>query len=113
MRDVIDGTTNTMMLCETPFKKNVVQYGPFWTAWNYTSGVEMGPGKQVINSRTGSACAGAPFTCPTAWGAGSMHDGGMHITLADGSSRFVSQNIDVNLLLALVTIGKRETVGEF
>jgi hypothetical protein len=42
-----------------------------------------------------------------------MHDGGMHITLADGSSRFLSQNIDINLLLALVTVGRREVLGEF
>lgn len=113
MRDVVDGTTNTMMLCETPFKKNYPQYGPFWNAWNYTSGVELGAGRQVINNRTGTVCGGAPGTCAFAWGSGSAHDGGMHITLADGSSRFISQNIDVNLLLALVTIGKRETVGEF
>lgn len=113
IRDVVDGTTNTMMLCETPFRKNAVQYGPFWNAWNYTSGVELGAGRQVINNKAAPTCGGAPNTCPYAWGAGSLHDGGMHITLADGSSRFISQNIDVNLLLALVTIGKRETVGDF
>jgi prepilin-type N-terminal cleavage/methylation domain-containing protein len=111
MRDIVDGTTNTMMLSETPFKKNSIGYGPFWNAWNYTSGVEVGPGKQVINDKNG--CGGGPGGCPRAWGAGSMHDGGMHITLADGSSRFISQNIDINLLLALVTVGRREVLGEF
>lgn len=108
IRDVVDGTTNTMMLCETPFKKNYVGYGPYWNTWNYTSGVEFG---QVINNKAG--CGGGSGGCPYAWGGGSAHDGGMHVTLADGSSRFVSQNIDFNLLRALVTIGKRETVGDF
>ncbi|MEO8495605.1 MAG: DUF1559 domain-containing protein [Planctomycetota bacterium] len=108
--DVKDGTSNTMMLSETPFKKNVVQYGPFWTAWNYTSGVEFG---QIINRKAGCANAAGLFTCPTAWGAGSLHPGGMQEALADASVRFVPETIDFAILQGLVRISGGESLGDY
>ncbi|MBI1348938.1 DUF1559 domain-containing protein [bacterium] len=105
-----DGTSNTMMLTETPFKKNYPQYGPFWTAWNYTSGVEYG---QIINSRAATVCGGAPYTCPYAWGGGSEHVGGMHMAKADGSVTFLSQNVSMTIVRGLVTIKSGEVLGEY
>jgi prepilin-type processing-associated H-X9-DG protein len=37
-----------------------------------------------------------------------MHPGGMNILLCDGSVRFVSFNVDINLLAALATIAGGE-----
>ncbi len=108
LSDVKDGTANTMMLCETPFRKNVNVYGPFWNAWNYTSGVTFG---QQINAKAG--CGGGPTGCPYAWGAGSSHTQGMHTLMADGSTRFINQNILFSLTQGLVTISNRELLGEF
>jgi prepilin-type N-terminal cleavage/methylation domain-containing protein len=106
--DVKDGTSNTMMLCETPFRKNVNVYGPFWNSWNYTSGVTFG---QVINSKAG--CGGGPNGCPYAWGAGSAHVGGMHMTMADGGVKFINQAVLFSITQGLVTVIGRETLGEF
>lgn len=105
---VKDGTSNTMMLCETPFRKNATVYGPYWTAWNYTTGVTFG---QQINSRV--ACGGGVNGCPYAWGAGSAHTGGMHMLKADGAVTFVSENIAFSIVQGLVTITGGETLGEF
>ena len=124
--DVKDGTSNTMMLCETPFRKNSTNYGPFWNSWNYTTGIEfLGQTGRLINSKCGcnvaplpaNNCAavpeGVPTGCPLAWGPGSAHVGGMHMGMADGSVRFLNNNVLYSLAQGLVTIRNRELVGEF
>lgn len=116
-----DGTSNTMMLCETPFRKNSgPNYGPFWSAWNYTTGVEFrGECGRLINSKCG--CGGVcsctathverPTGCPLAWGPGSAHPGGLHFGMADGTVRFVNNNILYSLAQGLVTIKGNEVVN--
>lgn len=107
---VKDGTSNTMMLVETPFRKNVMpNYGPFWNAWNYTSGVEFNG--QRINNKSG--CGGGANGCPVAWGSGSAHVGGMHYCKADGSVGFLSENTAYSITQGLVTINKRELLGNY
>jgi prepilin-type N-terminal cleavage/methylation domain-containing protein len=46
-------------------------------------------------------------------GADSFHEGGLHVGLADGSVRFVSENIDWYLWHRLNTAHNEEIVGEF
>lgn len=106
--DVKDGTSNTMMLCETPFRKNYPFYGPFWNSWNYTTGVTFG---QQINAKAG--CGGGLGGCPTAWGAGSAHTGGMHMAMADASVKFINQATLFAITQGLVTIAGKEIPGEF
>jgi prepilin-type N-terminal cleavage/methylation domain-containing protein/prepilin-type processing-associated H-X9-DG protein len=108
LSDVKDGTSNTMMLSETPFRKNATVYGPYWNAWNYTSGVTYG---QVINSRV--ACGGGTNGCPYAWGGGSLHTGGMNMLKADGAVSFLSENVSMTIVRGLVTIQNSEVLGEF
>ena len=45
--------------------------------------------------------------------AGSFHVGGCQLLLGDGSVRFISENVDINLWNALGTINKGELIGEF
>jgi prepilin-type N-terminal cleavage/methylation domain-containing protein len=107
--DVTDGTSNTMMLAETPFKKNATVYGPYWTAWNYTSGIEFSTSAVAINRKNGCVVNGRP-TCPTAWGAGSKHPGGMQMALADASVRFISETVPWELCQILTMIGDGQVV---
>jgi hypothetical protein len=100
LTDIKDGTSNTNMLVETPFKKNYVGYGPYWNTWNYTSGVEFG---QIPNNKV-APCGAGIKVCPYAWGSGSAHPGGFHATKADGSVIFISDNTAFSIIQALVTI---------
>ena len=51
------------------------------------------------------------------WGAilgtSSLHEGGIQVAMADGSSRFISENIDYTLYKNLSTIADGNVVGEF
>ena len=108
MSDIKDGASQTMMLSETPFKKNASVYGPYWNSWTYTSGVMTGYG---INNKGG--CGGGPSGCTYAWGMGSAHQGGMHYAKADGSATFLNQTVNQAILNGLVTISKGEVLGEY
>jgi prepilin-type N-terminal cleavage/methylation domain-containing protein/prepilin-type processing-associated H-X9-DG protein len=43
----------------------------------------------------------------------SRHEGGVHITFCDGSVRFVSENIDLNIWRAVATRAGGEVLGDF
>ena len=42
-----------------------------------------------------------------------MDTGGCHILLADGASKFVSENIDTTTRQRLATMADNKTLGEF
>lgn len=42
----------------------------------------------------------------------SRHPGGVQVALCDGSSRFISESVDINLWQAMGSIGWGEVVGE-
>lgn len=50
---------------------------------------------------------------PTMFGSRSMHEGGVQVIMCDGSSKFVSENIDLNTWRSLGTTQGGEVVGEF
>lgn len=107
--DIKDGTSNTMALIETPYRKNSTAYGPFFHAHVHTQ--MIWPTLYGINSKL--YCGGGANGCPYAWGAGSMHTGGAHVLLADGAVRFLSENISMTTLGALQSMNAAELLGEF
>ncbi len=58
-------------------------------------------------------CAQSTGANPTMFASRSHHVGGVHLTLGDGSSRFLSQNINLGTWRALSTPKGGETIGEF
>jgi hypothetical protein len=62
-----------------------------------------------INSRLNPALSGVLMEMSF----GSYHVGGAHFTMGDGSVRFISENIDLNLYQALATYKGGEPVGDF
>ncbi len=61
-----------------------------------------------------------PKTKPAFTGAGfnngpmtSYHVGGVHVLLADGAVRFISDNLNLNTLLALGAMNDGPVIGEF
>jgi hypothetical protein len=116
--NITDGTSNTLMVGELTFT-DVTRRGTFW-AYSYAS---YNHSSISSESRTltnhygtagvaGSGCAGTPGLygdqmCKRAFG--SNHPNGLMFVLADGSVRFVSYNIDINLLQNTATIGGGES----
>ncbi len=113
---IIDGTSNTLMVGELTFN-DVTRRATFW-AYTYASYNQSGVGPQTLhlnnrygNGRTGSGCY-TPTTlyadqmCKRAFG--SNHTSGLNFCLADGSVRFVSNSVEMNLLGAMATIAGAE-----
>jgi type II secretory pathway pseudopilin PulG len=119
LTDVKDGSSNTAMIVETTLnlKDGIAP------AWGYCKWVGQGIDlAQTVNSINFWTCC-AWSTPPNAnsaagtlasWGSpGSQHTGGCHIALADGSIRFVSENIDANTRFRLAQMADGTAMGEF
>lgn len=112
---ITDGTSNTIVVGEYHTRSHP-RRGTFW-AYTYTS---YNQSSFLAQRRTlipdydrcvAIGGTGGSNACKRGWG--SMHVGGMQILLADGSSRFMSENIDLNLFQNLGTIGGGEIIGEW
>ncbi len=122
IRDATDGTSNTLMGSEII----VVEDGPnhdlrgrYYNTWegNVLFSTEWGPNTTVAD--VSSYCNNVVFAPCVVSGANaaqyarSYHEGGVHALVADGSVRFASENVDVNLWRALGTARNNETLGEW
>jgi hypothetical protein len=137
VRDITDGTSNTMVVGEysglakgQKMARNGiagpdVNYGWFNTsAWygfydndrdNYQYALQLGAYKPVVYAPNV-----AYFLSPTTPSSAcynqslkSSHVGGIHALLGDGSVRFISENIALQTLFNLADIADNNTVGEF
>lgn len=131
IRDITDGTSNTIMSSEI----NLVPDGgttvagcsdnkdPRGLMWNNvhmgTLIVTLRPPNSPVADVVGYGCqttTEAPCTCGLSNGVvvpRSRHVGGVHVGLADGSTRFVSSNVDTTLFQALGTKAGGEVVGDY
>jgi prepilin-type N-terminal cleavage/methylation domain-containing protein len=140
MRDFTDGSTNTIMVGEISaqcLNANNVPGGDFrpGQAWGWPMG--SGGGGIVGNGSYGGSNGGSPggtvtvrYTpnqtatanangvqnnnaaggnCPLT----SSHTGGVHVLLGDGSTKFINNNIDVNVLGYLAVIADGNVVGDY
>lgn len=106
IRDIKDGTSNTMLMMETPLEKDSPLRGPFWSAYVATGAVSASYRK--INQPISATDNRVNWYTP-----GSEHVGGCHVLMGDGAVRFVSENIDFNLQKALGSIGGGEVISDF
>src|SRR5262249_29242634 len=108
-----DGTANTLMVGECTFN-DVTRRATFW-AYTYASYNQssLSPDSHTINNRYGNGAAGsgcyeAGLTlsddqmCKRAFG--SNHAKGMNFAMGDGSVRFISNNVDIQLLCNMATM---------
>jgi prepilin-type processing-associated H-X9-DG protein len=91
LSDFADGRSNTILVAE------VANSGIHWMEPRDLHVLQMNP---AINPKAGQ-------------GISSAHDGGAHALLADGSVRFLKNDLPVTTVRALLTIRGGETIGEY
>ena len=98
-QSITDGMSNTAMLCEV---------------WGRMANSGSPPDGRGINLHAVAYLDRAPNSNRTQpWYPNSFHTGGVHILLADGSVRFVSDSIHLPTLKALGSISGSEPSSEF
>lgn len=106
--DVLDGTSNTIIVAE-------VSNSPS-TGWPWGWDGALTDARLTPNA-SGTWPGNGVFTnsreTVSAQTASSYHEGGIHVGMADGAVRFVSENIDLGLYRALATRRGGEVTGEF
>ena len=115
--DVTDGTSNTILLGESSSSQGWSSamkvgwggiqpwtWGMYWYVDNRRLTVDSKHIQFPINFKGSFGNNATPYT--------STHAGGAQFTLADGSVRFISENVDLNMLKALGTRDKGEIIGE-
>lgn len=105
MRDLTDGTSNTMMTGERKTKSDL----DWFTSW---PGM-IAEGEEAFQRVCGSADHVPNHPATHFDDFSSHHIGGAQFSLGDGSVRFISENIDGGVYRSLATIQGGETVGEF
>lgn len=123
-RDITDGTSNTVAIGEVPYGVNgtrdssgtLIDYrGSVWigvTAEGARSNVAT---HQTLRAITGSGNPSTSYKIngTNAWSFGSHHMGGAQFVLADGSVRFITENIDGMTLNRISERNDGDVVGEF
>ena len=123
MRDLSDGSSNTVAVAETTLNIYDGETGSWACAQHVGNGVQFWNlnGQRKINDW---ACCGwgpgTPWSVQNPqgklgeWGTvGSMHTGGVQVLLGDGTVRFISENIDGVTRQRLATIADGNVLGEF
>ncbi len=130
---IIDGTSNTILVgentapgiqmwamgkpygrfCDACSSGNWAQ-GPAWNDWQWSTGTDLSgvtPGSvHKYGTETGGGCT---VNCENYKNYYSFHVGGAHIALADGTVRFVSQNVNTETMARLVLVNDGFVVGDF
>ena len=100
LRDITDGTSNTFVVGE------VVPTKCQWEDWGHQNFATTAHSPNWNNQ---TMTAGNPECI----GFYSVHVGGVHVLLADGSVRFISENISGTTYAALASRAGNEVIGEF
>jgi prepilin-type processing-associated H-X9-DG protein len=113
MRDVIDGTSNTLFVGEYATTTEPRRTS-FW-GFTYTSfvlSVATPEARNLIADYQKCASQGDSNPCKRAFG--SLHAGGaINFLLTDGSVRYLSPNVDMTTYTGLATIQGGERIGEW
>ena len=126
VRDIVDGTSNTVAMVETtldilisPTHEPITWVSPGW------SRVGISLQHSLVGINEWRCCpwdTAGPFTSQPVgkYGKigsggfpGSNHIGGIHVLLADGAVRFMSENIDYAIRRDLARIHDKNVIGEW
>jgi prepilin-type N-terminal cleavage/methylation domain-containing protein len=112
--DVTDGLSHTLMSGEDVYEPGNPGAGRFGLGYAWAHTVEATATAALpINARRPDGTRYAIGDWQGQGGFHSRHTGGAHFVLADGSIRFLSENMALGLYRALATIRGQEVVGEY
>jgi prepilin-type N-terminal cleavage/methylation domain-containing protein/prepilin-type processing-associated H-X9-DG protein len=123
IRDITDGTTNTLFLGEILIAEDKTTHdlrGRYYNTWDgntlFTSLLPPNPSTPDVTAYCDNGTPKVP--CVSSYSGGavylrSQHPGGAQVALADGSVRFLSENMSVIVMQALGSRNGGETTGEF
>lgn len=118
IRDVTDGTSNTVAVVETTLDVDDGETQSWACASHVGMGINLAASRGINNFRCCAwrSPANAQFQPGRngEWGEpGSLHPGGIHVLMGDGAVRFLSENIDSVTRVNLARIGDGNVIGEF
>ncbi|MEQ8637200.1 DUF1559 domain-containing protein [Gimesia maris] len=130
MRDITDGTTNTILVGEVRTGDETGTTGScggapcdeftgkLWigartASWGWERGLQAEDVYFIGYNVPDDFINGGARTVADRFALSSMHVGGVHVLLADGSVRFLSENIDVNTYKWLNDENDGKVLGEF
>ncbi|HET6424887.1 MAG TPA: DUF1559 domain-containing protein, partial [Planctomycetaceae bacterium] len=105
IRDLTDGTSNVLMVGEAAAGRCT------HTQWWWFNGSTATCGVPLNYYVKNTAITAGDW--PNNYSFGSMHTGGGHFLMGDGTVKFLSENIDLQMYRNLATINGNEAVGEF
>ncbi|QDV29662.1 Type II secretion system protein G precursor [Planctopirus ephydatiae] len=131
IRDMTDGTSNCIVVGErcSPATETATTVGMatwvscFDQATDAGRASAYGDAAQRINVNvasgtvvnTAGATTAITFNGPRGqnWGFSSLHTGGAHFLLGDGTVKFISENIDITIYRNLARVNDGNVIGEF
>jgi prepilin-type N-terminal cleavage/methylation domain-containing protein/prepilin-type processing-associated H-X9-DG protein len=125
--NVKDGSSNTTLVIESRLEKSNVSYGGYWGQglWTSTHAVvyDANPASPSFNPSYPTTQPNAPASLLQvpqaqnpgnlgyAWSVGSTHPGGLNVTFADGSVRFIRNAINPLVWYGIQTIRAGEVIS--
>lgn len=126
-RDIVDGTSNTLLLGEQSGRDEGMSYGDrrngYHGGWHGTGNTSGTGGQNGIGAGVSPIQYPLNSTCTDFWACqvpylnsnimNSEHVGGVQFAMADGSVRFISENVSLVDLKRLAMRADGQVVGEF
>ena len=110
--DFADGSSNTLLFGELSRRSdNNSGFVPNTTGWGFGAIGTGGAFTLMPNTKSISSIINGNVTRMNDHSMGSNHPGGANIALADGSTRYLSDSTDANVLSAIGSRDGSETVG--
>jgi prepilin-type N-terminal cleavage/methylation domain-containing protein/prepilin-type processing-associated H-X9-DG protein len=128
LQAITDGTSNTTLVVHSRLEKTSIAYGGYWGQGLWTSTHALTYDSNPLNGTSYSVnwqstmpngpatiaqvtAANNPRNLGYAWSIGSSHPGGINVTFADGSVKFIKNSINPSTWFALQTIANAEVVS--